>query len=269
MQQIPHRARKRFGQNFLQDQQVIARIVQCAHLQPDDFVIEIGAGRGALTRPLLEQLDTLHVLEIDRDLIAQLKSLPQTTAQLHVHQADVLQFEFADLIGDRPCRLLGNLPYNIATTLILRLIDGALPLRDMHFMLQREVALRLAATTGSPNYGRLSLWCQYLCKVELLFDVPPQAFEPRPKVDSTVVRLTPYDPPPVDIGDRAIFSQLLRCAFSHRRKMLRNNLKPLMTLEQMHTCCIDPKDRAQDLTLVDFARISRALSTANTRAENR
>ena len=252
-----HKPRKRFGQNFLHDDAIINHIVAATNPQPDDVFVEIGPGLGALTVPLLKQLDHLHVVELDRDIIPRLQQLPGGTHKLTIHSADALKFDFSALESDKPLRIIGNLPYNISTPLLFHLLSMRERIQDMHFMLQREVVQRLAASPGNKNYGRLSVICQYHCEVTSLIDVPPESFDPPPKVDSAVVRLRPHTEPPVDIGNLAAFEKLVTGAFAQRRKTLRNNLKHLLTSEQISACDIDPGTRAETLTLEQFAALSR------------
>jgi len=255
-----HRPRKRFGQHFLSDQSVIAQLVAAIHPQPNDCMVEIGPGLGALTYPLLKTLTHLHTVELDRDLAARLRAFAGVLGQITVHEMDALAFDFADLVESRALRIVGNLPYNISTPLLFHLLDSRAPVADMHFMLQREVAARLAAQTSTREYGKLSVMMQYHCEVDWLFDVAPQAFTPPPKVDSAVVRLTPRKTPLVDVGDLHAFERLVHLAFSQRRKTLRNALKPLMNEAQIWACNVHPGDRAESLNLQAFARLSHGFS---------
>ncbi len=261
-----HRPRKRFGQNFLRDAQVIARIVDAIAPQRGDRMVEIGPGLGALTAPLLARLDALEVVELDRDLAARLRlqacSGAAQCGELRVHEADALRFDFAALAGDGPIRVVGNLPYNISTPLIFHLLSFGGCIRDMHFMLQREVVERLAAAPGGRDYGRLSVMAQYHCAVAPLFGVPPGAFEPPPKVESAIVRLRPHPRPPVDVGDAALFAELVAQAFGQRRKTLRNNLRGLLDAAAIAACGIDPGRRAETLSLADFAALAHSLDAA-------
>jgi 16S rRNA (adenine1518-N6/adenine1519-N6)-dimethyltransferase len=251
-----HRAKKRFGQNFLRDHGVINRIIDTIQPQHDDLMVEIGPGQAALTRPLLTQLTHLHVVELDRDLIPGLKSLAKAQ-QLTIHQADALSYDF-NALGEH-LRVVGNLPYNISTPLLFHLFYTGNNIRDMHFMLQKEVVNRLGAEPGSKDYGRLSVMTQYHCHVEPLFVVDPAAFTPRPKVDSRIVRLTPHATPPVTVNDYLRFEHMVRDCFSQRRKTLRNNLKHQLSAEQIEALEIDPGIRAERLTLAQFAALSNAI----------
>jgi len=255
-----HRPRKRFGQNFLQDPNVVAKIAYAIAPQPHDHLVEIGPGLGALTEALLPQVEAMDAVELDRDLIPKLAQRCGALGQLRIHSADALKFDFASLAADgRPLRIIGNLPYNISTPLMFHLLKSRAVIRDMHFMLQKEVVDRLAATPGGKDYGRLSVMMQYHCAVDSLFDVPPGAFNPPPKVNSAVVRLRPWDEPPVKVPDVALLEKLVTQAFSQRRKTLRNTLKGLLTAEQIASQDIDPARRAETLSLTEFAALSRAV----------
>jgi len=205
-----HRARKRFGQNFLHDAGIIQRIVQAVSPQAAQRVVEIGPGQGAITLPLLEACGKLEVVELDRDLIQPLADKAAGLGELIIYQQDVLKFDFRALAGDDKLRVVGNLPYNISTPLLFHLIDQSTAIQDMHFMLQKEVVDRMAAVPGNRDYGRLSVMIQYHCKVDPLFRVRPGAFTPAPKVDSAVVRLTPWQQPPAHLDDLASLSLLVR-----------------------------------------------------------
>ena len=255
-----HRPRKRFGQNFLTDTHVVAKIAHAIRARPDDHLVEIGPGLGALTEVLLPQVTAMDAVELDRDLIPRLAQRCGALGQLQIHAADALRFDFAGLAGDgRPLRIVGNLPYNISTPLMFHLLENRDVIRDMHFMLQKEVVDRLAAGPGSKDYGRLSVMMQYHCAVASLFDVPPGAFNPPPKVTSAVVRLRPWDTPPVQVPDVALLEKLVTQAFSQRRKTLRNTLKGLLTAEQIAAQDIDPARRAETLSLAEFAALARAV----------
>jgi 16S rRNA (adenine1518-N6/adenine1519-N6)-dimethyltransferase len=256
----PHRARKRFGQNFLQDQGVIHDIVAAIAPRPGDCMVEIGPGLAALTTPLLDTLKHLHVVEIDRDLIARLKQrFP--AERMTIHEGDALVFDFASLTQEAGnLRIVGNLPYNISTPLLFHLADCAGQVRDMHFMLQKEVVERMVAAPGTAAYGRLSVMLQYRFQMELLFLVPPTAFTPAPKVDSAIVRMLPLPATALGAQDEALFVRIVTAAFSQRRKMLRNTLAEFFTADELQAQGLKPTARAEELELADFVRLANALS---------
>ena len=252
-----HRPRKRFGQHFLHDPGIIRRIVAAVAPRPGERLAEIGPGQGALTAPLLEACGELDVVELDRDLAA---ALPQRLAgrgHLRVHAADALRFDFRAL--GPSLRVVGNLPYNISTPLLFHLLEQADHIRDMHFMLQREVVARMAAPPGARARGRLSVMIQYHCEVAQLFDIGPGAFRPPPRVESAFVRLVPRARPPVDAGDPGRFACLVRQAFSQPRKTLRNNLRGLLDEQALADAGVDPRARPATLTLDAFAALARRL----------
>lgn len=256
-----HRARKRFGQNFLHDQHVIARIVKAITPHAGQFLVEIGPGQGAITEPLLDAAGQLTAIEIDRDLAALLRERFGTKPGFRLVEQDVLQVDFAALAtglgaGPGSLRILGNLPYNISTPLLFHLLQYHDVIHDMLFMLQLEVVERLAAAPGSPDYGRLSVMMQYHCKVEKLFKVPPGAFVPQPKVDSAIVKLTPWRPLPHPARNVTMLAHVVRTAFSQRRKTIRNTLKTMFTTAQMATLGIDLGLRPENLGLADYVRIA-------------
>lgn len=260
-----HRARKRFGQNFLHDTGIIRRIIAAIHPQATDNMVEIGPGKGALTSLLLERLDQLQVVELDRDLIPLLEQQFPNPEKLIIHQADALKFDFQTLgTVDKPLRIVGNLPYNISTPLLFHLLHYHELIKDMHFMLQLEVVKRLAAQPGNKNYGRLSAMTQYFCDVEHLFDVPPEAFNPAPKVTSAIVCLRPR-PPRIVAKNLQTLEDVLRNAFNQRRKTLRNTLKNLFDSEQLDALAtdinIDLSQRPEKLGIDDFVMISNALAS--------
>ena len=249
-----HRARKRFGQNFLVDHQVINRIVRAINPWEGDNLVEIGPGKGALTRLLLDQCPGLQVIELDRDLIPMLQA---QFAGLTVHQADALKFDFARLASaDNPLRVVGNLPYNISTPLIFHLLSFENRIKDMHFMLQKEVVERLAAPPGHKNYGRLSIMTQYHCQVENLFSVGPECFRPAPKVDSAIVRLTPFKSKPFSANHVGMFEKLVRVAFQQRRKTLKNALRNLNEEIDPNQIDLDLSQRPEKLSVEDYVRLS-------------
>lgn len=254
---MTHQARKRFGQNFLQDHRVIRDILDYAHPQIGEYWVEIGPGLGALTKPLLESGVKLHVVELDRDLVARLQKQYIGNTNITIHSADALNFDFAALAEPHEkLRVIGNLPYNISTPLMFHLLETTHCIQDMTFMLQKEVVDRICAEPGSKKYGRLSVMMQYFCETEWLFDVPPESFEPAPKVMSAIVRLMPHAQPPVAVGDFQHFSQLVTHAFSQRRKTIRNSLKNFITEQAITALGIDANLRAESLSLAEFALLS-------------
>jgi 16S rRNA (adenine1518-N6/adenine1519-N6)-dimethyltransferase len=253
---MEHRARKRFGQNFLADPQIIQRIADTIAPGPGQLIVEIGPGQAALTAPLATSGADLHVLEIDRDLAANLKHRFRDTPNVNVHCGDALQTDFSALTAGRRFRLVGNLPYNISTPLLFHVLHWGSLIVDMHFMLQQEVVNRMAAQPGGKAWGRLSIMCQYQCEVTPLFTVPPAAFRPAPKVQSTIVRLVPHPAPPVHISDMGRFERLVVQAFSMRRKTLRNCLRGLLDADAIAAAGIDPGSRPEMLSLEQFAMLA-------------
>lgn len=250
-----HRARKRFGQNFLHDPQVIDRIVRAIRPHPGESLVEIGPGLGALTAPLLAAAGALHVIELDRDVVPLLERRCAGLGTLTITQADVLTVDFTALAAGRTLRLVGNLPYNISTPLLFHVLEHADCIQDLHFMLQKEVVDRICAAPDSPDYGRLSVSIAARAEAQRLFSVGPGAFQPAPKVDSAIVRLTPR-PPAFAIDDMARFEWVVKAAFSQRRKQLRNTLKGILSANAIVACDIDPAARAEQLTPADFARLA-------------
>jgi 16S rRNA (adenine1518-N6/adenine1519-N6)-dimethyltransferase len=253
-----HQARKRFGQNFLHDDNVIRNIVKSIRPKVGDNMVEIGPGMGAITEQLLEATEGyLNVVELDRDLIPGLKVKFFNHPGFKINEADALQFDFMSLkVDERPLRIVGNLPYNISTPLIFHLLSYASNVKDMHFMLQKEVVQRMAAGPGENNYGRLSIMSQYFCNVQHMFDVGPESFQPAPKVDSAIVRLVPYETLPHPVKDHKTLENIVRQSFSMRRKTLRNNLKTVISDEQLTELGIDAGLRPERLSLADFVAIS-------------
>jgi 16S rRNA (adenine1518-N6/adenine1519-N6)-dimethyltransferase len=250
-----HVARKRFGQNFLVDAHYIRRIVEAINPQPDDRLVEIGPGLGALTRPLLERIGHLTVIEIDRDLAGRLVS-EFDPARLTLHNVDALEFDFGTLGSN--LRIIGNLPYNISSPLLFHLSQFEAHLRDLHVMLQKEVVDRMTAAPATPDYGRLSVMLQVRFRVERLFIVPPGAFRPAPKVDSAVARLTPWHAEKPALLDEALFAAIVMAAFSQRRKTLRNTLKPWFDATALESLAVDPGVRGETLAVADFVRLANA-----------
>ena len=252
-----HVARKRFGQNFLVDQGIIAAIVSAINPRRGDTVVEIGPGLGAITEPLLARLDHLHVVEIDGDLIARLKK-QHPPARMTIHEGDALAFDFASI--GRDLRLVGNLPYNISTPLLFHLADHVGIVRDMHFMLQKEVVERMVAVPGGSDFGRLSVMLQYRFHIERLIDVPPESFDPPPRVQSAVVRLIPRDAAELNAKSQEKLSQVVQTAFSQRRKMLRNTLKGTLSDAGFAELGIVPTCRPEDVSVADYVRIANYLT---------
>jgi 16S rRNA (adenine1518-N6/adenine1519-N6)-dimethyltransferase len=254
-----HFPRKRFGQHFLADRTVLKRIVDAIEPQPGQFILEIGPGRGALTAPLIERAGHLAAIEIDRDLIAALRQR-FAPGQLELIEADALEFDYAGL--PQGVRVAGNLPYNISTPLLFRLCESVSRFRDLHFMLQKEVVERMAAAPSTRQYGRLSVMLQHWFSVTRLFDVPPGAFRPAPKVDSAVVRLLPRtERAEVDVD---ALRSVVTAAFSQRRKTVGNALSTLFDRERLAALGIDPQARAENLGLADYERLARSLASGST-----
>lgn len=249
--------RKRFGQHFLHDPGVIRRIIDAVAPRASERLVEVGPGRGALTWGLLERARRLDVIEIDRDLAAALQADPRATDGLRVHVENVLQTDFAELRGTgAPLRVVGNLPYNISTPLLFRLLTQRAAIADMYFMLQKEVVDRMAAQPGTKAYGRLTVMLAAVAEVEALFDVGPGAFQPRPKVWSAVVRLRPTENPRFEMGRDGVLRTLVTAAFSHRRKTLRNSLKGLLGAQDIESCGIDPQLRPETLAPAQFGLLA-------------
>ncbi len=261
MSEYQHRARKRFGQNFLHDAGVIHRILRAIHAREGERMLEIGPGQGALTEGLLGSGAELDVIELDRDLVPILNHKFAGETRFRLHQGDALKFDFSSLQpAPHSLRVVGNLPYNISTPLIFHLLDNAGLICDMHFMLQKEVVERLAAEPGGGDWGRLSIMVQYHCRVEHLFNVGPGAFNPPPKVDSAIVRLTPHTVLPHPAKDHRLLETVVREAFNQRRKTLRNTLKALLTTEQIAAADVDGSLRPEQLDLAAFVRLADQLA---------
>ncbi|MFK8049027.1 MAG: 16S rRNA (adenine(1518)-N(6)/adenine(1519)-N(6))-dimethyltransferase RsmA [Halioglobus sp.] len=258
--QAPHRARKRFGQNFLQDSGVINRIIDSIHPLADEHLVEIGPGQGALTQWLMRSGCRLDVVELDRDLVPALLAAYGDSPKFNLHSADALKFDYAALVENSDCsdkiRVVGNLPYNISTPLIFKLLENTERIQDMHFMLQLEVVNRLAASPGNKNWGRLGIMAQYHCEIESLFEVPPTAFSPAPKVQSAIVRLVPRENTQWPDCDEAMLRKVVQASFAQRRKTLRNNLKGLIDAQALEAIGIDPAARAETLQLHQFIEIA-------------
>ena len=253
--------RKRFGQHFLHDRNVIRRIVDSIAPAPGQRVVEIGPGRGALTWDLLGRSGSLDVIEIDRDLAQALGNDARAGDALKIHVQDALKMDYVMLRdGGAPLRVVGNLPYNISTPLLFRLLEQRSAIGDMHFMLQKEVVDRMTAQPSSKEYGRLTVMLAAVCEVEKLFDVGPGAFQPKPKVWSAIVKLTPAQQPRFASGHDGALRTLVTAAFSARRKTLRNGLKTLLTAEQIEACGIDPQRRPETLTPPQFGLLASSFS---------
>jgi len=255
-----HRARKRFGQNFLHDPNIIRRIVAGIRPKAGETLLEIGPGQGALTEALLESGCELLAVELDRDLVAILERKFAGHPRFRLQQGDALKVKLADLTGQTRIRVVGNLPYNISTPLIFHLLSQSDAIADMHFMLQKEVVERLAAGPGSKTYGRLGIMTQYHCRVEPLLEVPPGAFFPQPKVQSAVVRLVPHAVLPYPANSAEHLQTVVRTAFNQRRKTLRNALQGLVSPEQMAALGIDSSARPETLALETYVALANTLS---------
>ena len=252
-------AKKHLGQNFLHERGVIDRIVQAIDPKPGDAIVEIGPGQGALSFPLLDRHGALTAIEFDRDLHAPLQAAAREHGELRLIEGDVLGVDFTALatgIGVDKIRLVGNLPYNLSSPILFHALDHANAIRDMHFMLQKEVVERMAAPPGNKVYGRLSVMLQAYCAVTPLFTVPPGAFRPAPKVDSAVVRLLPRAADSIGIDDRARFAAIVRAAFGQRRKTLRNAVAGTVEAEAILAAGLDPGARAEQLSVADFVRLA-------------
>lgn len=253
-----HFARKRFGQNFLQDSYIIDSIISAITPKPGDAMVEIGPGLGALTLPITKHCDHLTLIEIDRDLAARLHMHPELEKKITLIEADAMKVNFSQLAKeqDRPLRVFGNLPYNISTSLLFHLFQFTTDIADMHFMLQKEVVNRLVAAPDHKAYGRLSVMAQYYCQIMPILDVPPSAFRPAPKVDSAVVRLIPHDPFPYPVKDIRLLSQITTMAFNQRRKTLRNSLGSLFSAPQLTSLGIDANKRAENVTVAQYVQLA-------------
>jgi 16S rRNA (adenine1518-N6/adenine1519-N6)-dimethyltransferase len=258
-----YRTKKRFGQHFLHDPSVIQRMIYAINPKTNQKIIEIGPGLGALTFPLLAHINHLDVVEIDRDVVQRLNNRQEE--KLTIHNVDALRFDFSQFLGKtsqdsetkpQTLRIIGNLPYNISTPLLFHLLKFRHIITDMHFMLQKEVVDRLVAEPGNKNYGRLSIMAQYYCDTEYLFYVAPTSFSPPPKVDSAVLRITPWQELPHVSQDTDFLSKIVVEAFSKRRKTLRNALKKYFNLEQLESVGIDPKLRPEQLSIAEFVALS-------------
>lgn len=250
---LGHKAKKRFGQNFLNDPYVIDGIVSAINPLPGQNLVEIGPGLGAITEPVGREVDKFTVIELDRDLAARLRTHPELGSKLTIHEGDAMRFDFTQLIQEgNKLRIFGNLPYNISTPLMFHLFEFHKDIQDMHFMLQKEVVNRLAAGPGTKAYGRLTVMAQYYCRVMPVLEVPPTAFVPPPKVDSAVVRLVPYEVLPFPAKNLKWLDRVCREGFNQRRKTVRNCFKALLTKEQLEALGVNPSHRPENLTLEQF-----------------
>ena len=259
-------AKKHLGQNFLHEKGVIAKIVQAIDPQPGDAIVEIGPGQGALTFPLLDRHGDVTAIEFDRDLHAPLQAAARAHGTLRLIEGDVLGVDFtalaADLApADGKIRLVGNLPYNLSSPILFHALDHAGAIRDMHFMLQKEVVERMAAAPGSKVYGRLSVMLQAYCAVTPLFTVPPGAFRPAPKVDSAVVRLVPKPADRIEVADRTMFAHVVRAAFGQRRKTLRNALQGVADAPAIEAAGLRADARAEQVEVAGFVRLANLLAS--------
>jgi 16S rRNA (adenine1518-N6/adenine1519-N6)-dimethyltransferase len=249
---VKHQARKRFGQHFLTDKAVIAEIVDAIDPQPGQAMVEIGPGLAAMTQPLVERLGHLQVIELDRDLAARLRQHKQLT----VHEADVLKVDITALaagFGTQTLRVVGNLPYNISTPILFHLLDHVAVIQDQHFMLQKEVVERMVAAPSSAAYGRLSVMLQWRYVMEMVVEVGPMAFDPPPRVDSAVVRMTPHaQPAPLPV---ALLSELVQVAFSQRRKLLRHTLGKWLQ-ERGVAADFDVQRRAEEVAVAEYVQLA-------------
>ena len=254
---LGHKARKRFGQNFLNDPYVIDGIVSAINPKPGQNLVEIGPGLGAITEPVGKEVDKFTVIELDRDLAERLRNHPDLGDKLTIHEGDAMRFDFTQLVKpNNKLRIFGNLPYNISTPLMFHLFEFHKDIQDMHFMLQKEVVNRLAAGPGTKAYGRLTVMAQYFCKVMPVLEVPPSAFVPPPKVDSAVVRLTPYEDLPHPVTDLKWLDRVCREGFNQRRKTVRNCYKGLLDSDVLEELGINPSMRPENLTLEQFVSMA-------------
>ncbi|MGI9222045.1 MAG: 16S rRNA (adenine(1518)-N(6)/adenine(1519)-N(6))-dimethyltransferase RsmA [Woeseiaceae bacterium] len=254
---MKHRARKRFGQHFLTDPGVVDAIVNAIAPDQNDTVVEIGPGLAAITAPLLTQSGHLHVVELDRDLAAMLREKYGTEPRMTIHEADALEFDYSKL-GEE-LRIVGNLPYNISTPLLFHLLEYRAHVTDMHFMLQKEVVARMAASPGSKAYGRLGIMLGCYFDIEALFDVDRLAFDPPPDVTSAIVRLAPLPPGTYNINDTQKLSKLVATAFSQRRKTIRNSLKKVIDEETLEYVGIDPGLRPEAISIAQYVELANTL----------
>ena len=256
---LAHIARKRFGQNFLVNSQIVAGIIAAINPQPDQHIIEIGPGQGALTDSLVASGAQIDAIELDRDLAEFLAVKYSNNHNFTLHSTDILTFDLSSLCSNkniRQLRLVGNLPYNISSPLLFKLFTNMALITDMHFMLQREVAERLTAAPNCKQYGRMSVMAQYYCNMQIVLEVPPDSFNPAPKVDSSVVYFQPHSQPIVTVTDTELLQKITTIAFNQRRKTVANSCKTLITATELEQLKINPLLRAENLTLTDYANIT-------------
>ncbi|WP_440876200.1 16S rRNA (adenine(1518)-N(6)/adenine(1519)-N(6))-dimethyltransferase RsmA [Thalassotalea sp. PLHSN55] len=254
---LGHQAKKRFGQNFLNNDAVISNIVDAINPEPGENLVEIGPGLGALTEPVVERAGDLAVVELDRDLAHRLRHHPFLAKHLTIHEIDALKFDFAQLSDvDNPLRIFGNLPYNISTPLIFHLLTFKDKVKDMHFMLQKEVVQRMAAGENCKAYGRLSIMTQYQCQVIPVMEIGPEHFTPAPKVDSAIVRLIPHKEIKHPVKDLKFLNQVCLTAFNQRRKTIRNSFKKLVSADELEQLGIDPSLRPENISLEQYVNIA-------------
>jgi len=258
---LGHQAKKRFGQNFLHNDAVISDIIDAINPEPGENLIEIGPGLGALTEPVVERAEKLSVVELDRDLAHRLRHHPFLAPHLTIYETDALNFDFSQLTlnedgSENPLRIFGNLPYNISTPLIFHLLTFKDKVKDMHFMLQKEVVERMAASPDCKAYGRLSIMTQYQCEVIPVMEIGPEAFKPAPKVDSAIVRLIPHQTIKNPVKEISALNTVCLAAFNQRRKTIRNGFKKLISVEQLTSLDIDANLRPENLTLDNFITLA-------------
>jgi 16S rRNA (adenine1518-N6/adenine1519-N6)-dimethyltransferase len=254
---LGHQAKKRFGQNFLHNESVISDIVDAINPDKGENLVEIGPGLGALTEPVIERAGKISVVELDRDLAHRLRHHPFIAKDLTIYETDALSFDFATLANkDNPLRIFGNLPYNISTPLIFHLLTFKDTVKDMHFMLQKEVVDRMAASPNSKTYGRLSIMTQYQCQVIPVMEIGPEAFKPAPKVDSAIVRLIPHTNIDNPVKDISALNTVCITAFNQRRKTIRNSFKKLINETQLIELAIDPNLRPENLCLKEYVKLA-------------
>ena len=253
-----HRPRKRFGQHFLADSAVAAEILAAVRPRPGETIVEIGPGEGVITAGLCASGATLHAIEFDRDLVPALKRRFAGRSEVVIHEADALDFDYGSI--GTPLRVVGNLPYNISTPLLFRLLDTEAAILDAHFMLQKEVVDRITAQPGSKSYGRLTIMLRRRMHAERLFDVPPSAFRPLPRVTSSFVRLWPRPGTDIPVADEKLFARLVAQGFSQRRKTLRNALRGAATEDELHETGISPGSRAEEVAVEAWAALANLLA---------